>query len=895
MKDIKDIWKSYCEKLVACHTEIDVVSIPDLSESRKISLKRLYEPLRFSDRSVEGVKAERVLSEKDLNGYQRLVILGDPGSGKTTWVWHTVISLAEEFLKKGEGLIPVPIILRDYMLTFQEQAQKQKMNLVDYFCRRCRTDYRLDSITKEHVQSMFREEEKALLLLDGLDEVGGKDLREKLNHQIYRFLIDYPGVKLWCTSRIVGYAEAPLPARAAVSIKPSDAVRSAEKDAEDSLPGKELPPIDMLEVIGEMYVANGASKIVAKAMFPFNRFTIRPFDDDQIKQFIIHWYALREWNPRERSERTETLIAAIQANERIKGLARNPLTLSMIAMVHRKLARLPEERAELYRVLTESLLEHWELQKYKNVIPGGNPLTTKLRRMEHLAERMMSMNPDKEREDRTILIPAEEVQRIFKEVIVEKEHLYRGKEEAAEQEAANFLHYIKTRTGLLMERGEGYFSFVHLSFQEYLTASYLKRYFLRKWDEFLRLYKEKLSDSRWEETLTLFFEVVASYNDDDLNDLCEHLQGLEDPPLHLMALMFMSRPELSKKNCLTLVDMLCRKVVRKDYEWRNQLQEDWKRFISLSYKETSLPILKEYCWTSFLKMRPQKNAVMIRWAGHFITCEEWIKDEDKVVEFFNILWQYRENPKMLIRLLPLINQLAPENQKQVSDYILKTFPLLKESDDPDALCILLLFSEQMCMRVTGEMLTFPPLHACTYFLFSLARVLDRALDRALALDRARSLARALDQALARAQALTRAKAKARALARALALDLDLALNLALDLALAIIALGNILEDIQHHPDQRSPLDICNFWISLGTSYINLNEEEKKKLDQALEPILTMKEVQPVINEHWERLGHIMYRIGRDIKDEKAMVEFKEIIASPPIKEMDDMFRFLHLK
>ena len=67
-----------------------------------------------------------------------------------------------------------------------------------------------------------------------------------------------------------------------------------------------------------------------------------------------------------------------------------------------------------------------------------------------------------------------------------------------------FLRFVKERAGLLIEVGDGLYSFVHLTFQEYLTATHL-----RKSGEtagmgvIWELIEERCSDSRWHEVIRL--------------------------------------------------------------------------------------------------------------------------------------------------------------------------------------------------------------------------------------------------------------------------------------------------------------------------------------------------------------------------------------------------------
>jgi hypothetical protein len=48
-----------------------------------------------------------------------------------------------------------------------------------------------------------------------------------------------------------------------------------------------------------------------------------------------------------------------------------------------------------------------------------------------------------------------------------------GSDDAAEDEAESFLRFVRERAGLLIEAGAELYSFVHLTFQEYLTARHI--------------------------------------------------------------------------------------------------------------------------------------------------------------------------------------------------------------------------------------------------------------------------------------------------------------------------------------------------------------------------------------------------------------------------------------
>ena len=93
-----------------------------------------------------------------------------------------------------------------------------------------------------------------------------------------------------------------------------------------------------------------------RLMEVFTNFTIRDFNNDDMTQFAEGWY---EAVTRDRLGDTSDAIAesrrqasdllrAINADQRVKALAHNPLLLSVLAMVHQRGVGLPQRRAELY-------------------------------------------------------------------------------------------------------------------------------------------------------------------------------------------------------------------------------------------------------------------------------------------------------------------------------------------------------------------------------------------------------------------------------------------------------------------------------------------------------------------------------------------------------------------
>lgn len=155
---------------------------------------------------------------------------------------------------------------------------------------------------------------KAVILLDGLDEVADPHLRRRVARLVEGFTSTYAACRYVVTSRIVGYSG---PAR-----------------------------------LSEDYTVT----------------TVRDFTLADVERFLTNWHrlaAISQMGAGESAEgyaaaQTQQLLDAIQANERIRDLAINPLMLTVIALVHRDRVKLPDRRAELYAEAVDVLLGKWE-------------------------------------------------------------------------------------------------------------------------------------------------------------------------------------------------------------------------------------------------------------------------------------------------------------------------------------------------------------------------------------------------------------------------------------------------------------------------------------------------------------------------------------------------------
>ncbi|NEO48366.1 MAG: NACHT domain-containing protein, partial [Moorea sp. SIO4A3] len=387
--------------------------------------------------------AQQLLSQSQS---RRVVILGAPGSGKTTLMSYFAVMLAES---KAEVLgldgdtdwLPILIRMRDFGINLDK-------NLIDYargFAENTMSVQRLPVGFFEHWLSDGR----ALILLDGLDEVAEEAKRNDVVRRIENFLGQFDRNRAIITSRPAGYRR--------------DFFRTEE----------------------------------------FPHYQIEPFDDSKISAFIDNWYKSRFQDQGEAQRRKESLRKALDDNDRITLLARNPLLLTIIALIHRYQAVLPKERYKLYDKAVETLLTSWDANKELSSDKWLSYLSLDdLRRlMEWLAYWIHTQGDAEDNDSGTLIDKDELIKQLAEQIKTLKQvDLYKAK-----QEAKRFVELIRKRTGLLNEQGQDCYGFVHKTFQEYLCAQEINYQAENEYDFGIVLnhIREHLHDSHWREVLLL--------------------------------------------------------------------------------------------------------------------------------------------------------------------------------------------------------------------------------------------------------------------------------------------------------------------------------------------------------------------------------------------------------
>lgn len=484
----------------------------------------------------------------------QLVVLGDPGGGKTTlsnWLaWRLAAGLAAPLPELLAERVPVPCILRD-MPSSLFDPKTSLPDLAEFLAERMLGN-RADAALKASLRARI-EAGLYLLILDGVDEIAVS--QRKVVAGWMKMVRDQRACVL-ATSRLVGYDDYPVdrgPLLWEMLNSDSDVVARLAALATLRGVGKFKLAFQMKgeeakreknnnRRVGSGY--SGALDSFDKTLLWANRLNLMPFDQRRVIAFVGNWYRQRCGTEQEALEKSADLLAALDKSEVTQRLARTPNLLSLMAIVFRERAHLPDGKALLYDEIANAYINTIDTQRCISAGDALAPYTWKERRA-WLAFVGFQMQLRRKAEDerpngKTVASDAASPAAMLASEDEVKVWLSQTMQQAGvaepEATAGEFLYWVARRSGLLLPRGEGRYAFVHLSFQEFFCACYLydrvtsPAYLRDKLPPNAPVTPKKIAawgnESVWRETLVYLMELLSAERGGEwVDDLAETLFG----------------------------------------------------------------------------------------------------------------------------------------------------------------------------------------------------------------------------------------------------------------------------------------------------------------------------------------------------------------------------------
>jgi len=398
--------------------------------------QRALTPAERKEKNRDESEKRVPLSALDaLTTHRRMVLLGDPGSGKSTFLAHLGLCLALHGMEpaagwldrlpgwanfeQGADLLPVTVVLREFA-RFRpgESGGRATANRLWSFIVARLAEQNLDFAERPLHDAL--EAGRVILLLDGLDEIPSQIDRTQIRDSLAAFLQRYPACPAIVTCRTLSYQD----------------------------PAWQLADLPSFE--------------------------LAPFDEAKIHAFVDAWYAglarMGEMTPDDADGMARRLREAVHRPD-LWRLAPNPLLLTVMALVHTHKGRLPDTRSLLYEETVDILLWRWEQKKNG---PGEE-----MPRLRQLLLDAGRSDVDLKRVLWRLAFEAHGRGGTGDDELADIGELALQKALAPLHPTAsldwanNLILAMKLRAGLLLERAPSRFTLPHRTFQEYLAGAHL--------------------------------------------------------------------------------------------------------------------------------------------------------------------------------------------------------------------------------------------------------------------------------------------------------------------------------------------------------------------------------------------------------------------------------------
>lgn len=454
--------------------------------------ERISQQMGFDADSLKKA-LQNVTALEALAAHPRLVLLGDPGGGKSTFVNHLAYLCAGAHLGEEAGwqarldnLFPAPLLpLRVIVRRWSSRLRANGTAGAELVYAALMEETKLE---RDALLQRLNAPD-TLVLLDGLDEAPPADpnnppsnnsevldRRRTIVESVEAFCDERPACRVLVTCRVKPY---------------------------------ETKAYQLSEI---------------------RPFTLAELDAPRVERFLGRWYGEMARTGSSSTQKAEAdreqLQSALKRRGDLQEMAATPLLLTMLARVNAR-SGLPDNRADLYHECVEQLLWEWEAAKSQDGGQGGGERTGLVDLLN--AEGAGLKRGDLERVlwEMTFAAHAQsgaETADLPAASLRQKLASVHPKADAGWAWANRVVRLMAERSGLLVDTGVGTFTFPHRTFQEYLAARWLleqedcpQRAALLaesdKWREVILLAcGYATSNSAYNKTQAILFELIGDYD-----------------------------------------------------------------------------------------------------------------------------------------------------------------------------------------------------------------------------------------------------------------------------------------------------------------------------------------------------------------------------------------------